>query len=77
MYIIFLGEVEIVIGGNVLKVFSVPSLLGRTSIETEAKRNADLRARGDTHLLILSRQDYQTCLFNAMSHERENILTFV
>lgn len=58
MYIIYRGEVEIIIFNKVVKVFGTRMLLGRTSIETDAKRNADLRAKGDTDLLLLFRPDY-------------------
>lgn len=41
-----------------VQVFKVREFLGRTALENDAPRNADLRALGEVDVLILDRKDY-------------------
>lgn len=38
--------------------FKVKELVGRSALENDAPRNADLRAKGDVDLLLLGRKNY-------------------
>ncbi|KAL4493069.1 hypothetical protein ABPG72_003154 [Tetrahymena utriculariae] len=78
MYIIFQGQVEIIINGFVIKkIFSDGEFVGRTALETDKPRNADMRAKKPCHLLLLSRMDYQQCLSRAIASEKGNISNFI
>ncbi|KRX07129.1 Cyclic nucleotide-binding protein [Pseudocohnilembus persalinus] len=77
MFIIFRGQVEVLIGGNVVETFQLKELIGRTALENEVPRTADLRAKGNVDLLILNRQDYQHCIFQFVKQERENLGEFI
>lgn len=63
MYIVFRGEVQVLRGDKkVLATYKEKEFLGRSALENDAPRNADLRAKGNTDIFILSRYDYQHCL---------------
>lgn len=53
LYIIYSGAIEVLINGKVVQVFLARELVGRTALETEAKRNADLRAKEPSDILLL------------------------
>ena len=74
MYIIYSGKVEVLINGNAVAVFGPSQLVGRTSLDNDAKRynfeiinisqkkifrNADLRSNGESTIFLLERNDYQ------------------
>lgn len=58
MYIIFRGLVEVIVSHRVVAIFKVKELVGRSSLENDVPRNADLRAKGEVDLLILERKNY-------------------
>lgn len=70
MYIIYKGEIGVQVNGVIVKYFGQNEHLGRNALETGATRSATLVATKDTHLLLLSRWDYQSCLSNIFKVER-------
>ncbi|CAK73896.1 unnamed protein product (macronuclear) [Paramecium tetraurelia] len=77
MYIIFQGTVKVMIKDMCVKEFHDNEHLGRQALETDAPRNATLICTQNSHILILSRWDYQQCLNNLFKIERPKWVNFI
>ncbi|CAD8067435.1 unnamed protein product [Paramecium sonneborni] len=77
MYIIFQGTVKVIIKDICVKEFHDNEHLGRQALETDAPRNATLICTQNSHILILSRWDYQQCLNNLFKIERPKWINFI
>ncbi|KRX04563.1 Cyclic nucleotide-binding protein [Pseudocohnilembus persalinus] len=65
MYIIFRGSIQVLDQQeNILKTFYEKEFVGRSALENDAPRNANLRALKKTDVLLIQREDYQHCLLN-------------
>jgi len=62
MYIVYKGFLEVIANGKVVELMHDGDMLGKRAIETGEKRTADLKAKGELHLLCLTAKDYQYCL---------------
>ena len=78
LYIIYKGTIEVCIP-NIGKVgeMNAGDMVGKRAIETGEKRNADLRAKGETNLLCLTAMDYNQCLLKAMEKEKKFFKDFL